>query len=217
MFVMVVIASTALGVADAATPRWGSPRGVVAFVGDSNEIFTAQYPADDLLNRMNGYVIVNLARGGSSIRFPDCSTCTDGTFWRTRIQALRSRMSPDAYVVNFGINDARSSGAPTSYGYGQYGAKIDWIMPLFGGAAVFWSNLPCKIEPADWRAGCVIINKALADARDRWPNLIVLSWNTIANSHPEYLGEPLGIHLTAEGGTAWSEMVTNALDARFPI
>jgi adenine/guanine phosphoribosyltransferase-like PRPP-binding protein len=61
---MVVIASTALGVADASTSRWGSPRGVVTFVGDSNEIFTAQYSAADLLNRMNGYAIVNIARGG---------------------------------------------------------------------------------------------------------------------------------------------------------
>ncbi len=169
-----------------------------------------------LLDRPNGYELVNIARGGSSIRFPDCPRCTTGLYWKTRLAALKSTVEPDAYVVDFGINDTGGPGLPTSYGYADYGQKIDWLMPLFDGKPVLWTNLPCPIEPASRQHGCNIVNEALRDARSRWPNLTILGWNLIASSHPGFLGPPLGVHLTDPGARYWSAMVAGALDSRFP-
>lgn len=208
----VIIATEAAGT----TSSTGSIRAFVALVGDSNEIFSAQYPASHLVDRSDGYALTNIARSGAGIRAPDCAHCTTGLFWRAKINALRDRLQPDAYVVNLGINDAFSPGTATTRGYASYGEKIDWLMALFAAKPVLWTNLPCDIEPLGMRHGCRVIDAALTAATSRWWNLHVVNWAAVANPHPEYIGGYLDDHLTKLGGAAWATLVGKALDARFP-
>ena len=83
---------------------------------------------------------------------------------------------------------------------------------------VWWTNLPCRIEPAERAPGCAAVNTALAGAAHRWRNLTILDWAAVADAHPDYLRRNLdGIHLSAAGAQAWADLVSGALNARFPV
>jgi hypothetical protein len=84
------------------------------------------------------------------------------------------------------------------------------------GTPVLWTNLPCEIEPPARYEGCTIVNNALDAARGRWPNLVLVNWAARANSHPEYLMGGGNVHLTPEGASAWTALVTAVLDLRLP-
>jgi hypothetical protein len=217
----IVVAALGVQVALASSPSTGRARSTVVFLGDSNEVLPATAVAVDLLGRDNGYIVVNVARPGATIRFGDCSlrtSCPTYDFWKSRVQDTLAAVRPDVFVVNLGINDAVRSGTETSPGYAAYGAKIDWLMSLLGSTAVVWTNLPCKAEPAPFRPGCKAINAALMEARVRHANLSVLNWATVANAHPGYIGAPPnGVHVTAAGEAAWASLVTRKLDAMFGV
>ena len=92
------------------------------------------------------------------------------------------------------------------------------MMRLFGGKPVFWSNLPCAIEPPARAVGCAAVNAALAAAPSRWPNLTVIDWATEASSHPDYIVAqgPFRVLYTSKGHRAWATIVAEVLDAAFP-
>jgi GDSL-like Lipase/Acylhydrolase family len=207
------------GIAAATTaPSTGNTRATAVFLGDSNEVLSGTDLAVSLLNRDNGYIVVEVARPGATIRFGDCTqrtTCPTYDYWQSRVVDTLAAVRPDVWVVDLGINDASRPGTPTSPGYSNYGAKIDWLMNLLGSTPVVWTNLPCKIEPSALRAGCKLINQALAAARTRHANLSVLTWASKANPHPKYLGPPYGVHLTTAGRSAWTGLVTERLDSMF--
>jgi hypothetical protein len=212
-----VSAGTGAVVARALSSTRGHVRGVVTLVGDSNLLLASQSVNGLLANRDNGYVPVFLPHVGAGIRTRACYTspCTI-YYWETRLAEALPRVDSDAIVVNLGVNDTHSAGTPSSPGYAAYDAKVDWFMGLLpDGVTVLWTNLPCQILPATRYAGCRAVNTALAAAASRWPNLVVVNWAAVANSHPEYIvtGD---VHYTAYGRAAWARLVTRALDLRFP-
>jgi hypothetical protein len=90
-------------------------------------------------------------------------------------------------------------------------------MESFKGKPVLWINLPCSIEPVQYRLGCGIINWALAAAPRRWPNLTVLDWARAAVGHPEYMGPGEdAVHYSLLGYAVNANMVLAALEARMP-
>jgi len=214
----------ALGTAWAATrPSSGRIRAVAVMVGDSNEALPATEVAAELLNRDNGYAVVNISRPGATIRAPDCAwnnhTCASYDFWQHRLADARARIAPDAWIVDLGINDTVRAGSANGPGYANYAAKIDWLLAQLGKGRVLWTNLPCKIEPANRARGCAAVNAALADAPARHANLTVIDWAGVANGHRDYLGpaDTFGaVHLTVRGRVAWAHLVATRLDALFP-
>jgi hypothetical protein len=169
----------------------------------------------------NGYVPVLASRVGSMIRTPDClnppTPCTTFDYWKLKLATILPRVNANAIVNDLGINDTGKSGTATTPGYAYYGQKIDWFMNLVGGKRVLWTNLPCAIEPPALLSGCQQVNYALSFAPRRWPNLTVLYWNNVANSHPEYMASPgKDVHYSPAGQEAWSKLVVDALDARLP-
>jgi hypothetical protein len=83
---------------------------------------------------------------------------------------------------------------------------------------VYWSNLPCRIEPSSRSRGCAAVNAALAAAHARHGQLKLVDWADAANPHREYLGADGtfdAIHLTAPGARDYARLVAAALDAHF--
>ena len=124
----------------------------------------------------------------------------------------------DGFVVNLGINDTEAAGTAATRGYADYAAKIDWLMGLFPPhMPVWWTNLPCSIEPEDRSIGCRAVNDALAAAPERWPDLTVLDFATASLGRHEYLLAHIGgVHLAGPGARAWAHLVGEALNAHFP-
>jgi hypothetical protein len=200
-------------------------RGVVLFVGDSNVTFSAgqimwRMTLQDHYN--DAYIPVFAPRFAATIRTHDCaraSGCTTYNYWQIRLHETLLKVQPDAIVNDLGINDALRPGTQTTPGYAFYGAKIDWFMRLIPRTTpVFWTNLACLIEPVDHWDGCKVVNKALAGARERWPNVVLVNWAASARSHPGYLvgANRSNVHLSAPGSSAWIALVTAAMDARLP-
>jgi lysophospholipase L1-like esterase len=191
-------------------------------VGDSNVAFALSPLGFALTQRDQAYQLDDAARSGTGIRSSDCAkqrpTCPTGDYWSIRLPEALKRVSPDGFVVDLGINDTTALGSATGLGYADYGGKIDWLMRLLTSSRpVWWTNLPCGIEPKARTQGCLAVNAALKAAPHRWPNLTVLDWATTADGHPNYLLRILGgVHLAGAGGVAWAKLVAKALDAHFP-
>jgi lysophospholipase L1-like esterase len=221
--VLAVVLSVAACAASAKTSSNAKTRGLVLDVGDSN-VTLGVASIDRVLtsneHNENGYVPVIASRIGASIRTPDCldsSRCTTHDYWKLKLATILPRIKPDAIVNNLGVNDTVSPGTVGTPGYSSYSHKIDGFMKLVGGTQVLWTNLPCKIEPKPRRTGCQAVNRALSLAHKRWPNLEVLSWDAVADEHPEFMASPgTGIHYTRVGYAVWARFVVGALDARFP-
>lgn len=208
-------------------------RAVVAFAGDSNMAFngfqsvlntnfgTTVFDSSQL---DNNYVPVFITRVGSGIRTSNClvaAGCTTTDFWKVKLAQTFTKVKPDALVTELGINDTNGPGTPTSPGYASYGQKVDYFMQQIPTATmVFWTNLPCQIEPPDRFTGCAAVNTALRQAVSRWHNLQIIDWSAAANTHPEYLptiGPVHGrIHYTPAGYSAWTQLVMSSLDAKYP-
>jgi hypothetical protein len=206
-------------VATASTTDSGRVRAVITFVGDSNETLTATSIALTLGNGDAPFATVFLSRPGATIRTGDCNqgaTCPTHDFWRERIFDARAKINSDGYVVDLGINDAAEPGTADTPGYASYGQKIDWLMPLFHGRPVWWTNLPCSIEPRERLKGCEVVNDALALAGRRWKNLTVLEWSSVAAGHPQFLmtGND-SLHLSPIGQGVWAMLVKKGVDQRF--
>jgi hypothetical protein len=220
-FIAVLLSAGALA-AGAATSHNADTRGLVLFAGDSN--ITMSAGAINALttwyeHNNNGYVPVFAPRVGAAIRTPDCldaAGCTTFDYWKLKLATILPKLDADAIVTELGINDTAAQGTATTPGYASYGEKIDWFMRLVGDTPVFWTLLPCAIEPPAREVGCKRVNAALTQASGRWSNLSVLEWNVEADPHPEYMSPSgSGIHYSAIGRAAWARFVLEALDARF--
>lgn len=218
-----VLVALIAGVALATSPTSaGRSRGTIVFLGDSNEVFPAAEIDIALLNRDNGYIVVNVARPGSTIRYGDCPAsvthCSTNNYWQARISDLTAAVHPDVYVIDLGINDTAYLGTSTTTGYAAYGTKIDWLVNQLGNTPIAWTNLPCKAEPPARLKGCQAVNAALSAAQSRHANLHLLDWGTVANQHPNYVGAPPGaVHLTPAGNVAYAQLVAKRLDAMFKV
>jgi lysophospholipase L1-like esterase len=220
--ILVVAFGAQIGAAN--TTSNAKVRGVVLFVGDSNVTLGAMSIDWALTwhsHTDNGYVPVMDSRVGATLRNEDClntTTCATTDYWKTRLGATLARVDPNAVVNNLGINDTGALGTSTTPGYAHYGQKVDWFMALIPRTKpVLWTNLPCAIEPPNRLTGCRRVNQALANATTRWSNLWVLDWAGVADSHPGYMAKPGNdVHLSGAGETAWTNLVLQVLDARFP-
>ena len=226
--VTTVVAVAAVGsitaIRAATTPPYGSVRGVVTLVGDSNIVFGSFYLNAFMTPSEAGYVPVYLAAGGAAIRWNGClfGPCPDRArtdYWATRIRQARESVDSDAYVVELGINDTFTPGGVTSRGYAFYGQKIDYIMQLLPRRRpVLWTTLPCRIEPPATQTGCNQVNSALFAARSRWPNLTVANWGAVANTRPDYMIDPgRDVHYSVTGHVAYTRFVIAALNAKLPF
>jgi lysophospholipase L1-like esterase len=205
------------------------------FLGDSNISRGAKWPVWDLTHGKGGlvdadhldnnYVPVFAARAGAGIRTADCliarQNCKTYDFWKIKLRETFRNVQPDAIVISLGINDTFGRGNASSPGYSEYAKKIDWLMNLLPRRTpVFWTNLPCDIEPIIRRAACDKVNEALALAPKRRSNLLVLDWAAVATHHPEYMDLKLRpadrTHYSDAGYAAWSQLVVDALDAKIP-
>jgi hypothetical protein len=209
--------------ADAATNKNAGTRGVVLFIGDSNVVAASSAITTALLRfdrEDNAYVPVLAARAGAGIRTHDCLVakgCKTFDYWKLKLAGLLPKARADAIVTNFGVIDATWPGTATGPGYAYFGRKIDWFMNLVGTRPVFWTTLPCRLEPSRWREGCIAVNFELNRARSRWPNLIVVDWASRAIKHGDYMASPgKDVHYSKKGYNAWAKVVVAALDQRFP-
>ena len=116
------------------------------------------------------------------------------------------------------MNDALSAGEPDGPGYSLYGQKIDWMMNQFpADVPLYWTNLPCSIEPETTATGCRTIDIALAVANRPLANLTPPPWAATAKDHTEYMLSPgTDMHYSLAGRQAWAALVAGALDARYP-
>ena len=192
---------------------------VVAFVGDSNILLATGALALTFFEQKHNYPFVVVARVGSGIRFSNCAgesePCATHDFWRVRLDDVRRKIRPDAYVVNLGINDTATPGSSTTPGYADYGKKVDYLMALLGNRPVLWTNLPCRVEPKSRLVGCGAVNDALAAASSRHKNLTVVDWATVANAHPSWMAPSAGgVHYKPAGYGAWSGLVAKTIEAR---
>jgi hypothetical protein len=207
-------------VASAGPSTPGSVRAVISFVGDSNESLSATALQLSVGDGVEPYADVFLALPGAGIRGRLCGTqrgCSAPDLWDRRISEAGRQIASDGFVVNLGINDTLTPGTVTGIGYAHYGDKIDWLMAAFGGRPVWWTNLPCSIEPPNRVDGCRAVNAALAAARSRWTNLKVLDWAAVARGHREYLLDGGNrVHQSSTGQAKWAQLVQHALDQRFP-
>ncbi len=169
---------------------------VIGLVGDSNFVLGAS----ELESALEHTGVVTFAAvSGAYATSP---------FWPSSIAAVHA----DRYVVDLGVNDTSSPGTPTTQGYAGYAQKIDGIMHMLGAGGarpVWWTNLPCALEPPSRRTGCATVNGALAAAASRWPNLHVVDWAKVADGHPAYMdsGALGGVHYTVAGYTAYAATV----------
>lgn len=225
LVVLAVVALTLAGttLARAFTPApYGAVRGVVAVIGDSNGVYGSTIMTERMTPSSVGYVPIIAAANGASVRWNGCTAlppCPDPTYtryWTTRIAALRQRVNPDAYVIELGINDTGTEGTSTTRGYGSYTTKVSWLMALLPtNRPVIWTTLPCNLEPASKREGCLAVNEALRASRARWPNLTVPDWAGVASGHPEYMVKPWSdVHYSAAGFSAYATYVIAALNTR---
>lgn len=201
-------------------------RAVVVYLGDSNILYGSAEFNDETYwgyngNRLNNtYTNVFLTRPGARIKTPDCinaANCTTYDYWKIKLAEILPKIKPDAIVINLGINDALLAGSAGGPGYSYYGQKIDWLMAKIPATSkVFWTNLPCAIEPTNLNTACQQINYQISQAPNRWPNLTLVNWSMAANTHPEYMN-PGQVHYTSAGYTAWIKLVISKLDPVFPI
>ena len=189
----------------------GHGRATIVFLGDSNISFALTPVAFALTESDPSFAIVDVARASTGIRAPT-------NYWKVRVQEVLARTEPDGFVVNLGINDTHLPGSVDTKGYAEYGTKVDWLMQLLPKKVpVWWTNLPCDLEPQNRVVGCGAVNAALAQAPSRWPNLTVLDFAAVARGHHDYLLKDTGaVHLAGPGATAWADLVSKALVERFP-
>jgi Putative Ig domain len=100
-------------------------------------------------------------------------------------------------VVIVGYNDYES----------RYAENIEAALDAFrkaGVERVIWATLRAG------RQSYVSMNDAILAAGKRFPQLTVVDWNGLANTHQEWL-QPDGIHLTPEGARGMATMVNDTL------
>jgi lysophospholipase L1-like esterase len=125
------------------------------------------------------------------------------TYWDEHLRAA-VRLHPDVYVIALGTNDCRYAGKA-----GPYGGAIDFMLSrLPGDKPVVWVNIPM---PRRYGSCVAAADRAMVDARTRWPNLSVLDLRTPADASSANVRTD-GIHLTAAGSALYARVLHAELD-----
>ncbi len=86
-----------------------------------------------------------------------------------------------------------------------FGESIDEMMTtLVGVDHVIWFNV------AEYREEQIEVNEALESARERYPNLVVVDWNTWYEAEPDFTGAD-DLHLTPDGAQAMASLLAYAV------
>jgi lysophospholipase L1-like esterase len=124
-------------------------------------------------------------------------------YWDEHLRAAVN-LHPDVYVIALGTNDCRYAGTA-----GPYSGAIDFMLSrLPRTKPVIWVNIPMP----HLFASCVsAADRAMVDARTRWPNLTVLDLRAAADASNTNIRTD-GIHLTAAGSDLYARMLRETID-----
>jgi lysophospholipase L1-like esterase len=190
---VVSIGLAVLAVASASAGAAAPPS--VLVIGDS--VATGMYWHDDAIavmqENLGGYWDVAVCRtiDGTSCPF-------DGERAPTLVQAVAARGTvPPIVVVEVGYNDPA----------GTFAAEVDKAMSALtaaGATHVLWLTM------RESRAPYPTLNALLDKAAARWPQLELVDWNAVSESHPSWF-QTDDVHLTAEGGIAMAHLAHGAV------
>lgn len=182
----------------------------VAEIGDSNVVrgagvATSMFlggPLDPGDHLNSGYVTSFFARPGVGL---------DVGWWQAKL--ANHTFNPDAVIINLGINDAGAVPA-------NYDARITALMLTLPDVPVFFPGYPVSLEPTARQAGAHAINHAWSLAAGRFPNLTIVPWGALAQTHPEWMDTadpaPVREHYTQDGYVALTTMELAAVDSMQP-
>jgi lysophospholipase L1-like esterase len=190
---VVSIGLAVLAVASASAGAAAPPS--VLVIGDS--VATGMYWHDDAIavmqENLGVYWDVAVCRtiDGTSCPF-------DGERAPTLVQAVAARGTvPPIVVVEVGYNDPA----------GTFAAEVDKAMSALtaaGATHVLWLTM------RESRAPYPTLNALLDKAAARWPQLELVDWNAVSESHPSWF-QTDDVHLTAEGGIAMAHLAHGAV------
>jgi lysophospholipase L1-like esterase len=190
---VVSIGLAVLAVASASAGAAAPPS--VLVIGDS--VATGRYWHDDAIavmqENLGVYWDVAVCRtiDGTSCPF-------DGERAPTLVQAVAARGTvPPIVVVEVGYNDPA----------GTFAAEVDKAMSALtaaGATHVLWLTM------RESRAPYPTLNALLDKAAARWPQLELVDWNAVSESHPSWF-QTDDVHLTAEGGIAMAHLAHGAV------
>jgi lysophospholipase L1-like esterase len=190
---VVSIGLAVLAVASASAGAAAPPS--VLVIGDS--VATGMYWHDDAIavmqENLGVYWDVAVCRtiDGTSCPF-------DGERAPTLVQAVAARGTvPPTVVVEVGYNDPA----------GTFAAEVDKAMSALtaaGATHVLWLTM------RESRAPYPTLNALLDKAAARWPQLELVDWNAVSESHPSWF-QTDDVHLTAEGGIAMAHLAHGAV------
>lgn len=193
MRLVVSIGLAVLAVASASAGAAAPPS--VLVIGDS--VATGMYWHDDAIavmqENLGVYWDVAVCRtiDGTSCPF-------DGERAPTLVQAVAARGTvPPIVVVEVGYNDPA----------GTFAAEVDKAMSALtaaGATHVLWLTM------RESRAPYPTLNALLDKAAARWPQLELVDWNAVSESHPSWF-QTDDVHLTAEGGIAMAHLAHGAV------
>jgi len=190
---VVSVGLAVLAVASASAGAAAPPS--VLVIGDS--VATGMYWHDDAIavmqENLGVYWDVAVCRtiDGTSCPF-------DGERAPTLVQAVAARGTvPPTVVVEVGYNDPA----------GTFAAEVDKAMSALtaaGATHVLWLTM------RESRAPYPTLNALLDKAAARWPQLELVDWNAVSESHPSWF-QTDDVHLTAEGGIAMAHLAHGAV------
>ncbi len=129
--------------------------------------------------------------------------------WRKGAEQYVARFHPNVAVVELGTNNCAKSPCE------DIGAYIDALMHVLTKSAdvVYWLNT--QDLPVDHPVHADFVNREIADAAVRWPNMVVVDMNSRFENHPEW-HSPDGLHFNDAGKLQLAALIRDALHDSSP-
>lgn len=129
--------------------------------------------------------------------------------WPGLVGALADKVQPDVAVVELGTNNCASGACE------DVSAYIDSVMHQLTkhASVVYWLNT--RQVPAVHPVHPDYVNREIADAVTRWPNLVPVDMHGWQEGHPEWILAD-GLHFTDAGELAFAQLVRDTVHANSP-
>jgi lysophospholipase L1-like esterase len=125
--------------------------------------------------------------------------------------AQRAAGFAGCWVFQLGTNDTANVSAGSTV---ELSKRIDRMMSVAGSDPVLWMDVTSRVDHGDYSSDNMRLwNDALADARQRYPNLRVFAWSSVARD--EWF-QTDGVHYTTAGYTTMARSLTDAVVTAFP-